>query len=46
MLLDFISAIILVMFYYNNEINICFEDKGTTYRKGGKEFIFKKVDEK
>lgn len=46
MLLDFILAIILVVIYYNNEINICFEDKGTTYHKDCKGFVFKKVDEK
>lgn len=46
MLLDFILTIILVVFYYNVEINICFEDKGTTYNKRRKEFIFKKVGEK
>lgn len=46
MLLDFILAIILIVFYYNNEIDICFKDKETTYHKGCKEFVFKKSDEK
>lgn len=46
MLLDFILAIILVVFYYISEINICFEDKGTTYHKGPKEIIFKKENQK
>ena len=46
MLLELILTIILVVFYYSNEINICFKDKGTTYHKDCEEFVFKKVDKK